>query len=341
MEQVITKRISWRLALSFLWVLVALATPSCGRSPRCHEAEHTANWRQENGRLKVLVTVSVIEDLVTRVGGEEIDVLTLISGQLDPHSYQLVKGDAEKLARADVIFCNGLGLEHNPSLRYLLTHTPKAVFLGDAVRQRHPELILESEGQADPHLWMDMSLWAECLDDVVSSLSHFLPEKASVFQMRGEAMRRAMLEQHAQIRQRLQALPEERRYLVASHDAFNYFARAYLATPEEQAQNKGCRRFLSPEGLAPESQLSTAHLQTVLSYLENHRIHVVFPEATLSPDALKKLVDAAQKKGLKVRLASRPLLADSLACPGSAGDSYLGMIEYDADVIYNELSQES
>ncbi len=73
----------------------------------------------------------MIQDIVRQVGGEHVDVIALINGEMDPHSYQLVKGDGEKITRADLIFANGLGLEHGPSLRQQLENNPKAVPLGN------------------------------------------------------------------------------------------------------------------------------------------------------------------------------------------------------------------
>src|SRR6185437_14825555 len=83
----------------------------------CHSKKARSNlsalqlWMSSNGKLKVLCTTAMIAELVQELDKEHIDCLTLIQGESDPHSYQLVKGDDEKLSRADLIFYNGLGLE--------------------------------------------------------------------------------------------------------------------------------------------------------------------------------------------------------------------------------------
>ena len=80
---------------------------------------------------------------------------------------------------------------------------------------------------------------------------------------------------HSSVKQRIGEIPVEKRYLVTSHDAFNYFARAYLAADEE-SQNEGWRgRFESPEGLSPESQLSAVHIRQIIDHLQKHQIQVL------------------------------------------------------------------
>src|SRR6185503_10660848 len=83
----------------------------CGSAP-----SSLAQWKEPNGRVKVLSTTPIIDDLVSRIGGDRIDHLSLMGPFIDPHSYELVKGDDEKFSTAQVVFCNGLGLEHSGSL---------------------------------------------------------------------------------------------------------------------------------------------------------------------------------------------------------------------------------
>ena len=116
-----------RYLLAFLFLLGCQASSTSKR-------QGLREWMEPNGKLKVLATTGMIADLVKAVGGDEIDIMTLIHGDLDPHSYQLVKGDDEKLGFANLIFSNGLGLEHSPSIHQALAHNPeRAVALGDEI----------------------------------------------------------------------------------------------------------------------------------------------------------------------------------------------------------------
>ena len=89
----------------FLSLIIAIGFVSCKRN------SFTNDWMsKENGKIKVLATTAMIADLVKQVGGDEVDVIILIQGDVDPHSYEMRKGDAEKFDHADLIFYNGLGL---------------------------------------------------------------------------------------------------------------------------------------------------------------------------------------------------------------------------------------
>lgn len=290
-------------------------------------------WMQPNEKIKVLSTVGMIDDLVQIIGGEYVDGLVLITGQLDPHSYQLVKGDDEKFAFADIIFYNGLSLEHGPSIKKILSEKQNAYGLGDLIREEEPQLILEYNGQIDPHIWMDVSLWKKTIPIIVEKLSLYSPEHAETFSKNGQALETALSELHEEMFVKLQEIPQEKRYVVTSHDAFNYFAKTYLATDEERLDGTWQKRFAAPEGLSPDSQLSTYDIKEIVDHLEKYNIQVLFPESNVSRDSIKKIVSAGREKGLDLYIAECPLYADAMGPKGSDGDTYKKMIHHNAELI--------
>ena len=164
-----------------------LALWGCSNPDSSSQHEEVRRWQEDNGKVKVLSTIAMVDDLVKQIGGEYVDRMVLIKGDLDPHSYQLVKGDDEKLSRADLIFYNGLGLEHGPSLQHYLRTSSKAVSLGNKIREQNPEAIIVFHGQLDPHIWMDVELWAGSIPFIVEVLSRKDPAHAQIFQQNGEA----------------------------------------------------------------------------------------------------------------------------------------------------------
>lgn len=279
------------------------------------------SWFEDNGKIKVLSTTPMIDDLVSQIGQERIDHIALISGEIDPHSYSLVKGDDEKISRAKIVFANGLNLEHGASLKYQLEHHPHVVFLGEEIKARVPERIIVIGKETDPHIWMDISLWAEGINAIVAALSKQDPDNSTFYKDNGDLAYQKMLKVHQTIQAQMQGIPEEKRHLVTSHDAFNYFTRAYLGSDWEQ-------RCIAPEGLAPEGQISTADIQRVIDYICRYKVDVVFPESNVSRDALKKITSAC---GRPIRISKLPLYGDAMG-----GDNYLGMIEHDAKVMIDE-----
>lgn len=293
-------------------------------------------WMKPNGKLKVLSTIAMIGDLVKQVGGDKVDSLTLIVGELDPHSYQLVKGDDEKLAFADLIFYNGLGLEHGPSLQSFLSRESKATALGDKIYAADSSSILKYRGVLDPHIWMDVSLWAKAVPYIVQTLSQKDPVNAELYRANGDKLVADMLLVHGAVRSQLQQIPDSKRYLVTSHDAFNYFTRAYLAKDGE-SQELWQERFAAPEGLAPESQLSTSDIQEIIKHLQKYQIRVLFPESNVSKDSIRKIVQAVNEKGMDVKISVAYLYADAMGRTGSDGDTYLKMIQHNASILASYL----
>ncbi|MBI3508806.1 MAG: zinc ABC transporter substrate-binding protein, partial [Chlamydiia bacterium] len=225
------------------------------------------NWMRDNSKIKVLATTAQIGDLVQEIGGDRADVWVLIQGELDPHSYELVKGDDEKLARSRLIFYNGLGLEHGASLASTLRGSDHALAVGEKIAAQVPEAILKRGAATDPHLWMDISLWKQAVGPIVASLSEADPDGAYYYQERGKEVANRMQDTHEAILEIFQKIPKEKKYLVTSHDAFQYFARAYLTGAT------------APEGLAPDGQLSPLDLKRMIDFLKNHEIEVLFSES--------------------------------------------------------------
>ncbi len=322
-----------------LTCLALLLFAQCSSTHRHEELAHLQDWMSPNGKVKVLATTSVVGDIVKTVGGREVDTWVLIRNGLDPHSYQLVKGDDEKLTSAQVIFATGLGLEHHPSIANHLAGNAHTVLLGDKIMQAHPDWLIHVGETADPHIWMDVSIWQQIVPFIVQVLSEAAPEHAQLFQARGDALQQEMTEIHQHIKQAMQEIPDDRRYLVSSHDAFNYFGRAYLAPPAEVRDQTWMKRVAAPEGLSPESQLSPTHIQGILDYLKLHAINVIFPETNVSKDSLRKIVHAGREIGLNIRCSTDPLYADAMGDPGSDGDTYIKMVWHNARTIKEHLTE--
>lgn len=307
----------------FLTLLLCLVSCAKSKDPNSQSA-----YYEQNGKLKVLSTTAMIDDLVGKIGGEHVDHITLVTAQLDPHSYELVKGDDEKIAFASLVIGNGLNLEHGASLRYQLEQHGNTVFLADKIQQRFPNKILTVNGELDPHIWMDISIWAEGIDPIVEALSQLDPDHQQDYRHNGEVLRLEMLSTHQSILDELREVDEKQRYLVTSHDAFHYFTRAYLSEGQDIGE-----RCMAPEGLAPDGQLSSQDILRVVNHLSRHQIGVVFPESNVNRDALHKIIASCKHP---VYISDQSLYGDAMGDAGSGADTYLGMIQHNAKVLKEE-----
>lgn len=322
------------------YFIALLILSGCSSDQHQKRQAHFQQWLQNNGKVKILSTTAMIDDVVKQVGGEHVDSIVLIQGDLDPHSYQLVKGDDEKLAAAHIIFYNGLGLEHGPSLHTYLLKNPKTVALGDLVDREQSGRIIDVHGQKDPHMWMDIALWAKTVPFIVRTLSQQDPLHASDYQANGQKLQAEMEKAHQQVKAIMHQVPAHKRFLVTSHDAFQYFARAYLAEEGEVESGEWEKRFAAPEGLAPESQLSAINIKAVIGHLKRYQIHSLFPESNVSRDSIRKIVQAGKEQGLDVQIACCPLYGDAMGQPGSEGDTYIKMILYNARTLADHMDCE-
>lgn len=287
-------------------------------------------------KVKVLSTIAMIDDLVSEIGKDYVENTTLIKGEIDPHTYELVKGDDEKFASADLIFYNGLGLEHGYSLRHNLESHPNAISLGDVLLEKVSDKILKVENQYDPHVWMDISLWINIVDPIVEALVKKDALHAEIYVNNGLLLKEKMKKADEETYNALQNISSEKRYLVTSHNAFHYFVRRYLADAKELDKNLWKCRLNAPEGLAPEAELSSLDIQRVLDYVVQHNIEVVFPESNVNKESLKKIVNVGKKKGLSLRMSEKDLYADAMG----QESSYLEMIAHNTNILLNEFERQ-
>jgi manganese/zinc/iron transport system substrate-binding protein len=323
---------SWVVTLFFVFTFIF----SIGLSTSCSQSEHVQRfrlWMKPNGKIKILSTITQIGDLVEEIGGDRIDSWVLMHGELDPHSYELVKGDDEKFARADLIFYNGLGLEHGASLDATLHRHPAGVNLGAWIEKKHPQKILKKQQSVDPHIWMDVSLWKETIDPITEHLIILDPEGKAFYEGRATQLKEKMDDLHQEMLSLLQKVPSNKRYLVTSHDAFHYFTKSYLADPTDG--EAWTERFAAPEGLAPDGQLNPRDIAAIIDYLRQKNISVLFPESNVSRDSIKKIVSAGRELGLQISICSDVLYGDAMGA--SENKSYFDSMRHNAEVISRYL----
>lgn len=292
---------------------------------------------KQDQAIKVLSTTEMINDLVISIGKDKVSALSLIVGDLDPHSYELVKGDDEKIKRADLVVYNGLGLEHGASLLQSIQSHKNALAVGDQIVLNRPDLILYVDQTLDPHIWMDVSLWAQAVDPIVEQLSTLAPEYAAEFRKNAQQLKQELLCTHEEIYRKMQSIPSHKRYLITSHDAFQYFARAYLKEPHEAKFN---HRFSAPEGLAPDGQLNSSNIKLIIDHLQKYGISVLFPESNVSQDSIQKIVHAGKSLGMHLRISQDPLYGDAMqVVEERRGKNYIHMMKHNASVLEEHLKR--
>lgn len=280
----------------------------------------------EGGKIKVTATTSMVTDLVKSVGGDRVEVQGLMGAGVDPHLYKASASDITKLQRAEVIFYSGLLLEGKlQDVFAKMARTKRHVY---AVTESIPEkTLLEPEsfgGHYDPHVWFDVTLWSKCVESVVKGLSEFDPKSKDYFEKRGKETQAAMSELHQWALKRAAELPKEKRILITSHDAFNYFGRAYGF------------KVVGLQGISTVEEASLASMTKLVDFVKQQKVKALFVESSVSPVAIKRISDDA---GVKV---GGELFSDAMGTPGQIESgydlgTYQGMIKHNLNTIVEAL----
>lgn len=276
--------------------------------------------------LKVVSTTGMVNDLVRRVGGEAVVTEVLMGPGVDPHLYKSTAADVLKLNRADVVFYNGLMLEGKMSDVFArLARSGKRVY---AITEKLPrERLLKSEDYADhpdPHVWFDVELWAACVDVIEAGLSEAAPAQKDVFSRNAETARRSLGELHAWAKARAAELPEAKRVLVTSHDAYSYFGRAYGF------------QVVGLQGISTVSEAALADMAKLTDFIKERGLKAVFVESSVSHATIERI---AKDSGVKI---GGELFSDAMGSLGQMENgydlgTYEGMVKHNLNTIVEAL----
>ena len=283
------------------------------------------NNKEDNGKLKVVVTTSMLTDLVKNIGGDLIDVQGLMGAGVDPHLYKASEGDVSKLFNADVIFYNGLHLEGKLVAVFEKMETQKTtVALGEFLAK---EGLIGSDYFAsnyDPHVWFNIQYFKEFSDKVTSVLSEKDPKNAASFTANNLAFQQELDLLHTAVVNTIATLAPEKRILVTAHDAFNYFGKAYGF------------KVVGLQGLSTATEAGVQDVQKLSEYIIANKVKAIFIESSVPRRTIEALEAAVLSKGHQVSIGGS-LYSDALGDGGSVEGTYVGMFLYNVKTIVNAL----
>lgn len=277
-------------------------------------------------KIKVAATVTMVADFVRNVGGDRVEVETLMGPGVDPHLYKAAASDVTKLQQADVIFYSGLLLEGKmQDIFGKLARSKRFVY---AVTENLPlERLLEPPefaGHYDPHVWFDIPLWKLCLDVVAKGLSEVDPAGKADYEKRAATTRTRMDELHAWALKKAAELPSDRRILVTSHDAYNYFGRAYGF------------QVVGLQGISTMSEAGLADVAKLVDFIKQKKVKAVFVESSVPHATIERI---SKDAGVKI---GGELFSDAMGTAGQIENgydlgTYEGMIKHNLTTIVEGL----
>jgi manganese/zinc/iron transport system substrate-binding protein len=279
--------------------------------------------------IRAVATVGMVADIVRNVGGSHVEVDQLLGAGIDPHLYKATRDDVQTIMSGDIVFYSGLMLEGKMADTLVKVGRDKPVFavteLIDPNELYEPP---DAGGHYDPHVWMDVSIWSLCVDSVANSLSEFDPPRADEYRANADAYKKKLTALHEYGVRSIQSIPQDRRVLLTSHDAFNYFGKAY------QIEVHGI------QGLSTESEAGLQRINELVDMLVAKKIKAVFVESSVSRKNIDALVEGVRSRGHDVVIGGE-LFSDAMGENGTYEGTYIGMLDHNITLVTRALGGEA
>lgn len=289
----------------------------------------------DSGKLQVVATFSIVSEAVAAVGGERIELITLVGPDRDVHGFEPSPDDAKAIADASLIFANGLGLETWLSGMLISTKSPARVCelsQGIAAREAggshdhhdHHGHDHHHHGDYDPHVWHDISHMIHQTEKIRDALAEAVPDHAAEFATRAEARISELRELEDWVKERIAAIPEESRKIVTGHDCFGYFADRYGITVAGVAIDSFSTGASEP---------SARDMATLVDHIKSTGVSAIFGENIHDNRIVGRVAEAAG-----VVLAPS-LYTGALGPPGSPADTYVKLMRHNVDAMVTAMGK--
>lgn len=276
--------------------------------------------------LKVVASFSVIGDFARNVGGDHIELTTLVGPNGDAHAFEPKPADAAKVGQADVVLVNGAGLEgFLPRLIAASgTKAPVAELTkGIALLPADESFEEKEEGQHedhdhgafDPHAWQSVENAKIYVANIAEAFCAADAADCDDYRRNADAYRAKLDALQDEVVKNVAAIPQEKRTIITSHDAFGYFAHAYGL------------HFIAPEGVSTEAEASAADVAALIRQVREDRASAIFVENITNPNLIRQI---AAETGLTV---GGELYSDALSDADGPAATYLDMVRHNVSTI--------
>ena len=269
-------------------------------------------------KIKVVATFSILGDLVGEVGGDRVELSTLVGADTDAHAYQPKPADARTVADAKALVSNGLGFEG-----WIDRLAKAAPFKGRAIVASAgvPTIAAgHSHGHShghgpDPHCWQDVAAARRYVDTIAKGLAAADPAGAERYRDRAAAYDARLIELDGWVRSEIGKVPANQRKAITGHDSFRYFSKAYGV------------QFQSPRGYNTSTEPSAKDVAALIRQVREQKIKALFVENMTNPGLVEQI---AREAGAVV---GPRLYSDALSKPGGPAATYEAMMRHNVTAL--------
>jgi len=285
-----------------------------------------ASAQEKAAKLEVVATFSILGDFARNVGGNRVDVTSLVGPNGDVHVYSSTPADAEAIRNARLVIVNGLGLEGwlprlfessgGNATTVVATHgiVPRKIAAGEILSRGH------EEGTVDPHAWQSVPNAEIYVGNIRDAMVAADPANAATYRANAAAYLTKLEALDHDVREAIARFPPDRRKVISTHDAFGYFAAAYDIT------------FVAPEGVSTEAEPSARDVATIIEQIKKERIPAVFVENVSDPRIMRQI---AFETGAAI---GGTLYSDSLTNEKGEAPTYIAMVRHNVGTIASALA---
>ncbi len=245
------------------------------------------------------------------VGGERVEVATLVGPNGNAHVYAPSPADAKKVAAAKAVFVNGLGFEGWLD-RLVKASNTKApiVVVSKGIKPHEPGAPIRITVTIDPHAWQSVANAKIYVDNIRDALIAIDPAGKATYEANAAAYRAKLDALEQEVKETIAKIPADRRAVITSHDSFGYFESAYGI------------EFIAPQGVSTETEASAKDVAAIITQIRKQKIAAVFLENVTDPRLVKQI---ASETGAKI---GGTLYSDALTDPNGDAPSYIDLIRH-------------
>ena len=279
--------------------------------------------KEDTQKINTIVcTTGMIGDIVKNIVGDQIKVVTLMGPGVDPHLYKATQGDLKLLNEADVIVYNGLHLEGKMGEIFEKLEKQKNIIVAtDAIPKADLINNTEFKGAYDPHIWFDVQLWNTSTNYISKKLCELVSDSiAQKFNSNTLTYTKSLSALNDAIIANFNKIDAERKVLIAAHDAFGYFGRAY------GFEVRGL------QGISTTSEYGLKDVSDLVNFIIEREIKAVFVETSVASKSLEAIVEGCMEKGHEVKIGGK-LYSDAMGKEGTPDGTYIGMVKHNVKTI--------
>lgn len=320
--------VKW-LGLSLLAVFMLAACGKDDNGPKEGNSDEGKKPTESNEKLKVVTSFTIIADMAREIGGDLVEVYNLVPTGTDPHEYEPLPDDIKAATDADVLFYNGLNLEGGKNgwfFKMMDSVNQKEENIYSLTERVEPKYLGGEDGrdeEINPHAFIDPAVGVKMAEDLRDALIEQHPSDSDKIKEQGDEYVQRLKDLDAEFQERIETIPEENRVLVTSERAFQYLNDHY-----------GLKEAFIWE-IDTEENGSPKQIKDLIHYIEEHKVPVLFVESNVDTRPMETV-----SKETGVPIAEKPIYSDEIGNPGDEVDTYIKYLEYNMNLIHDELSKE-